>query len=298
MKSRNIAELFVGPQGLRAGWGILLFAAAFVAIAALLAFISLVALARALPGDLPLFLTEVVELVAVLGSTAIMARVERRSAWDYGLLDPRSRQRFLRGMVWGVALLSLLVVGLLASGQVELAWRHLSPAEIIEYGAAYAAGLFVVALAEEMLLRGYLQVTLARLIGFWPAAGVLSLAFGFMHGGNPGESTMGVASAVLIGGVLCLCLRRSGSLCWGIGFHAAWDWAQAFLWGTPVSGFVLEGRLMEARALGDPLWSGGDTGPEGSVLIVPVLALAVVVIARSFGRSGPAEPVSTGRREA
>ena len=49
-------------------------------------------------------------------------------------------------------------------------------------------------------------------------------------------------------------------------------------------GFVLEGRLLQSDALGNPLWSGGYTGPEGSLLILPVLALTALVIVRSFLR--------------
>ena len=280
MKSRLVA-LFVGPQGLRAGWGILLFAA----LLGLCTGILFLALPRGISSERALFLTEAMLLAGVAGSTAAMAWVEGRGVLSYGLGDARALGRFLRGAVWGVVLLSMLVAGALATGHAAIAWGDLDGASAAAYGVVYALGLTIVALAEEMLLRGYLQVTLARLIGFWPSACVLSLAFGLMHGGNPGESRLGLVSAMLIGAVLCLCLRRSGSLWWGIGFHAAWDWAQVFLWGTPVSGFVFEGRLMKTQALGDPLWSGGDTGPEGSLLILPILALAVLVIVRSFGRT-------------
>ncbi|HKX10204.1 MAG TPA: type II CAAX endopeptidase family protein [Stellaceae bacterium] len=285
MKSRLVA-LFVGAQGLRAGWGILLFAA----LLGLCTGILLLALPHGISSERALFLTEAMLLAGVAGSTAIMAWVEGRNALSYGLEDPRALRRFVRGAVWGLVLLSMVVALALATGHAAIAWGALDGGSAVAYGVAYALGLTVVALAEEMLLRGYLQVTLARLIGFWPAACVLSLAFGLMHGGNPGESKLGLVSAMLIGGALCLCLRRSGSLWWGIGFHAAWDWAQVFLWGTPVSGFVFEGRLMETQALGDPLWSGGATGPEGSLLILPILALAVIVIVRSFRQSGAVEP--------
>jgi hypothetical protein len=231
-------------------------------------------------------------LAAVSGSTAVMAWVEGRGVLSYGLADARGLSRFLWGSLWGVVLLTLLVGGLLATGHLAIEVGAPAPAEGVLYGVTYAAGLLVVALAEEMLLRGYLQATLARLVGFWPAACLLSVAFGFMHEGNPGESLVGLLSAMLIGGVLCLSLRLSGSLWWAIGFHAAWDWAQAFFWGTPVSGFVLEGRLLRSQALGDPLWSGGDTGPEGSLLILPILALTALIVVRSFGR-GTDAPVRT-----
>ncbi|MGH7125125.1 MAG: lysostaphin resistance A-like protein [Stellaceae bacterium] len=282
MKPRALAAVFIGSEGLRAGWGLLLFAAILVLLIGAL----FLTLPFSRSRELELFQTEAMLLVAVSGSTAIMAWVERRGLLSYGLSDPRGLSRVLWGSLWGVVLLTLLIGGLLAIGHVAI--EGAPAARAVLYGLGYAAGLLIVALQEEMLLRGYLQVTLGRLVGFWPAAGLLSVAFGLMHWGNPGESLLGLLAAMLVGGVLCLALRLSGSLWWAIGFHAAWDWAQAFFWGTPVSGFVLEGRLMRSRPLGDPLWSGGATGPEGSLLVVPILALAVLVVVRSFARSNRA----------
>jgi len=43
----------------------------------------------------------------------------------------------------------------------------------------------LVGLFEEFLLRGYTQFTLARGIGFWLAAVLLSTAFGASHLKNP-----------------------------------------------------------------------------------------------------------------
>ena len=179
-------------------------------------------------------------------------------------------------------LFSLLIGALLASDHLAIGWGGLGARSAAGYALAYALGFWVAALAEELLFRGYLQATLARIVGFWPAALLLSLGFGLVHRTNPGESTLGVLNAALIGLALCLCLRLSGSLWWGIGFHAAWDWAESFLWGTPVSGYVLEQRFLHARALGDPLWSGGAAGPEASLAILPLLCLLTVVALRSF----------------
>ena len=285
MKPRSVVTLFVGAQGLRAGWGLLLFVITALAIYVL----PLLLLPLDFSGEVGLFMSEVMLLASVSVGTAIMAWVEGRGVWSYGLNGPRALPRCLRGSLWGVVLLTVLVAGLFAGGHLAIDSRALPVAASVLYGIAYALGLFVVGLAEEMLFRGYLQMTLARLVGFWPAACVLSLLFGLAHRGNAGESVVGLIAAVVLGGVLCLCLRLSGSLWWGIGFHAAWDWAQSFLWGTPVSGFVLEGRLLQSEALGDPLWSGGATGPEGSLLVLPILGLAALVVARSFPRSSSAE---------
>lgn len=292
MTARSIHVWFIGSQGLRAGWGLLLFALTLVVVTVvLMLFVPHAVFGRRdVSDEVALFLAEVLMLVGVCGSTALMAGVERQGVLSYGLRDRRALSRAVSGAVWGVALLTLLVAGLFASGHVGIARGDLTGAEAVKYGLLYAVGFTVVALSEELLFRGYLQVTLARLVGFWPAACLLSLTFGAIHQGNPGESPLGIVAAVLLGLVLCLCLRLSGSLWWGIGFHAAWDWAQSFLWGTPVSGFVLEGRWLRSDAEGDPLWSGGAVGPEASLLVLPILGLTALVIGRSFRRSRDAAP--------
>ena len=61
-------------------------------------------------------------------------------------------------------------------------------------------------------------------------------------------------------------------------FHAAWDWSQSFLYGVADSGLFTEHRLMLTHPVGAPLFSGGTTGPEGSIYILPLLALMAVII--------------------
>ena len=108
-------------------------------------------------------------------------------------------------------------------------------------------------------------------LGFWTAALLLSFGFGFVHRTNAGESPIGLLSAGLISVVFCLSLWRTGSLWWAIGFHAAWDWAQSFLYGVADSGMVIQGHLFSTHPVGRPLFSGGLTGPEGSILSCPSL---------------------------
>ncbi|WP_162601686.1 hypothetical protein [Occallatibacter savannae] len=58
-----------------------------------------------------------------------------------------------------------------------------------------------------------------------------------------------------------------------IGCHAAWDWAETYFYGTADSGFVAPGHLFSTKPMGNPLWSGGADGPEGSLLVIPVVLL-------------------------
>ena len=117
---------------------------------------------------------------------------------------------FWVGTLWGFAGISLLMFALY--GLHAFAFGHvvLHGARLARFAAFWAVMFLLVGLFEEFLLRGYTQFTLARGIGFWPAALVLSCAFGLIHLRNDGEQWRGVLAAAFIGFFFCLTLRRTG----------------------------------------------------------------------------------------
>jgi hypothetical protein len=126
--------------------------------------------------------------------------------------------------------------------------------------------------------------------GFWQAAWVTSTFFGFYHTSNPGESGIGIFAAAFIGFVFCVSVRTTGSAWWAIGCHAAWDWAETFFYGAADSGLTPHGCYLTSTPAGNPLWSGGDVGPEGSVLVLGAilfLLALVLVYGRWSARAAP-----------
>ncbi len=140
-----------------------------------------------------------------------------------------------------------------------------------------------IGLEEEFRYRGYCLFTLASGIGFWPAAVVLSVIFGYGHAGNVGESPIGLVNAGLAGLVFCLMLRRTGDLWLAIGFHTGFNWAQAYFFGVPVSGHDLPNHLFESKSSGPAWLSGGTVGPEGS-LVCSVLVVVLAVLIEAWFR--------------
>jgi hypothetical protein len=282
------SSVLYGPNGLRAGWSIVIYVAAMVALLFLVG-LEMRWLGPHLPASMRgergtgfhptvAILSEASVLLAVLLATAGMARLEQRRAADYGLAGFDRARQFLVGLVCGFAFLSLLVGILVATHHLTLSQTHLTLGWTLRYAAAWGLVFFLVGMTEEFMLRGYLLYTLARGIRFWPAAFVLAILFGALHKGNPGESPFGLAAAAMIALVFALSLWRLGHLWWAIGFHMSWDWAESFFYGTPDSGAVSVGRLMEAHPHGALLLSGGATGPEGSVWCGLVILLAAILV--------------------
>ena len=121
---------------------------------------------------------------------------------------------------------------------------------------------------------------------FWLAAWVTSTLFGFVHTGNNGENWIGIFAAGAIGFVFVVSVRLTGSAWWAIGFHAAWDWAETFFFGTADSGMPAVGSFLVAKPAGNPFWSGGTNGPEGSLLVLGIILLVLVALVAAYGRKG------------
>jgi hypothetical protein len=113
---------------------------------------------------------------------------------------------------------------------------------------------------------------------FWQAAWVTSTLFGFIHTGNNGENQIGIFAAAFIGFVFCVSIRVTGSAWWAIGCHAAWDWAETYFYGTADSGMQPRGHYLTTSPAGNPLWSGGADGPEGSLLVLGAVLLLLLIL--------------------
>jgi uncharacterized protein len=304
----TLRDIFFGADGLRAGWSLLLFiaimAAAFWGINSLNRLLHLVPVRSATQPPVTLrflFLAESFPVVATVLATWIMSKIERRPNSVYGLGGNRKLPLFLAGAAWGVTSLSLLCLILWKTGLLVVDSRILIGSDAFRYGAVWLVGFVLVGFFEEYLNRGYLLYTLTRgfagiytwifgtrhskALGFWTASILVALFFGLSHGKNPNESPVGLLSAVLVSLVFCFSLWRTGSLWWAIGFHAAWDWAQSFLYGVSDSGIMIEQHLLATHPLGKLLMSGGATGPEGSIFALFILALVSLIIALSLPRT-------------
>jgi membrane protease YdiL (CAAX protease family) len=281
--------IFFGPQGLRAGWSILMFAGIWWV---------LITVCQVLVGPhlhmnknepIPPFtglLLEGSQFVPALMATAVMALFERRSVLFYGYQGLARVVRLISGIVWGFIAISAVVLVLRQLGYLSIEGRTLGGIAALKYACEWGGLFLLVGLTEESTFRGYVQFTITRGIGFWWGAILFAVLFGVVHGTNGGESPVGLIGAGAVGLIFCLSLWYTGSLWWAVGFHAAWDWGQSYFYGTADSGMVAQGHLFSEHAVGRALWSGGATGPEGSVVVFPPLLIVALLMVLWWGRRG------------
>jgi membrane protease YdiL (CAAX protease family) len=288
--------LFRGPNGIRAGWRVLIFVCLVVAIGLLIAVLLGVVvgliygreqgkarLSVSTITPLGLGLTEACIFIVTALAALIMSRIEHRNFSAYGL-PPRLafQKNFWIGGVVGFLAISGSLLGIFALHGFRLEGLATHGSTILSSITAWGVTFILVGLAEEFAFRGYLQYTLTTGIGFWPSAILLSLLFGLAHRGNPGETYFGLVSVVLFGLLFCLFLRRTGNLWWAVGFHAGWDWGQTFFYGVPDSGIAPYHSLLHSSFSGPQWLTGGTVGPEASVFTPVALAIVALVFSRIY----------------
>ena len=289
-----VRGIFLGPDGIRAGWRLLIN----IALSIGFYFILIAVLGRVPPLARLLatsrnqkFLTapfvivaDACAFLADLFAALVMSRIEKRPFGSYGIpLAGAFRKLFWQGVIGGLVAAGAVVLAIYALGGLSLGTLALSGLAILRYGTLWALCFVLLGLTEEFRYRGYSQFTLAQGIGFWPAALVLSFIFGIRHlVDNPGENWVGALSVFLFGLFGCFGLRRTGSLWFPIGFHAAWDFAQSFLYSVPDSGLQISRGLLNS-AIHGPRWlTGGGVGPEGSVFCFFLIGIAFLVLGKLY----------------
>jgi membrane protease YdiL (CAAX protease family) len=291
------ANIFLGPNGIRAGWRLLIFLVIFIALGAIvqLSVIRIPAIRaymRSQPTGLITpggqILTEGLTVLSLLIAAFIMTKIEKRSFADYGLpLSEAFGKRFWQGVPLGLVMLSLLMALIGIFHGFSLGGFAIGGSEAVKYGALYGIGFILVGIFEEFSFRGYMQSTLASGIGFWPAAIVLGILFGAVHLGNPGEAKYGAIMAGLFGLVAAFSLRRTGNIWFAVGMHASWDWGETYLYSVPDSGLLAQGHLLNSSFHGPTWLTGGTVGPEGSAFVFLVLLIWALAIHLLFPATHP-----------
>jgi len=220
-------------------------------------------------------------LLATILVTFVLARLDGYSLWRFGLGGNRRWPHFLLGAGCGFVLLFAVLWVFKLSGGFSFGSCTTTGWSALTYALAYGALFLTVALSEEILWRGYALVNLSKAVSFWPALILISTLFGLRHLHHGQENILGILSVGIYSLVLGYSFLRFGSLWFAIGLHAAWDYAQSFIFGVPDSGVIVPGSIMIPVFSGRPWLTGGSAGPEGSPLMIIIFALLVLVIRKA-----------------
>lgn len=298
-----LRRIFRGNQGWRAGWRFALFLAIYLAAGKAL---DPKILVRIHFPDIAftwssMLLNHILDFAFLSAIVYLMSRIERRPFSSYGLpLVPNAGTLLCKGALWGFVPSALILIPIYLAGGCTFYGLALPGGQLLFYAIAWAAAMLAVGFAEEFLFRGYALKTLAEGIGFWPAAIVLSSIFGLLHFFlKPHEDWIDPISVGLYGVFWSLTLRRTGSLWFAVGFHAASDYADMIVFAEPNSGNdgkPIPGHLLDLRFHGPDWLTGGPRGTEASLVVFVILAGLFYFFNRAYPAVGNSmSPVSDPR---
>ena len=183
----------------------------------------------------------------------------------------------LWGLLLGALLIALVAAAMLLTGVLTLQGGGAHP----KLGGALASGLLLfstAALFEEIYFRGYAFQRLIESWGAWGAVLAFSALFGFAHMSNPGATVLGTANTVLAGVLLAVAYLKTKGLWLPFGLHLSWNYFLGPVFGLPVSGGRFEPSYLQSSITGPQWLSGGNYGPEASILLTIVCAAAIGVV--------------------
>lgn len=275
-----LRKIFHNGRELRSGWRLLLFCVLFFAVG----YVVRKGLERLHLPDYPplhpmdLMIGEGGTLVVALIATLIMSRFEQRSLAVYGI--PRLRDLFGRlfwaGAVWGLVMPSAIILLIFLGGGYRVHGLNVTGGELCKFAGLWLMTNLAIGFGEEITFRGYFLYTLADGIGFWAAAMINAVGFGALHYyTKPNERWEDWVAVTLLTVFITLALRRTGSLAFPIGMHAAFDFMFLYVFSGMNGGHFAVGRLLNAEFPGSTRVTGGLLGPEASWFCFPVAIAAI-----------------------
>lgn len=214
----------------------------------------------------------------ILGTLLSLILIDRKKLKDLGLVSLKSKfTDIFVGLILGGVLVVLNVFVLYLIGDLSFVTKINNP----NLGMFLLKGFgvfIVVAIAEEMMFRGYIMLSMKHMNMPWLSILVSAAIFSFSHGAlNDGASTVAVVNISLAGIMLAYMFYRSKSLYLPIGVHITWNYFQGFIFGVNVSGREVGDAAYIAK-MEDNILTGGTFGLEGGLVNTFVMLFAILIV--------------------
>ena len=311
---KNLRWFFVGEEGLRSGYRVVLFVALFIGATVVGAVVAtgveVLIQALGLPiseGERFLLLAGITYIPAFV-LTIALGLLDKPRSTSNGMGGPalRSLGEYVAGSVIGglLVLLTLIVPAIIGNVNIDAqapGWHWL----LI---GVWFVGLAIAAAWEEVAFRGYGFQWLCRATGnvlfyaiqpffsldpsrvaqwlgraFWISA--FSILFGLMHASNANAGWLSGINTALAGVWLAIAVFRSRALWLAFGLHFGWNFAQGPILGMPISGIgseksgIVIPSLWKTTLYGPEWATGAGYGIEAGLPCTFVLFLAIAIAA-------------------
>lgn len=203
--------------------------------------------------------------------------IQKRKVTTVGFQKPGMWKEYLCGLGAGFVMFSVAVLLCVATG--SLRFQGLSATFSIGIFVLFILGFMIQGMAEEVLCRGYLLVSVGRRYPL--AVGIFANAvlFAALHLLNDGISVLAFINLILFGVFASVYFIKRGNI-WGIGaLHSIWNLVQGNVYGIRVSGTQSTCSILASEMVaGRELMNGGDFGLEGGLAVTIVLVAGTLIM--------------------
>ncbi|MBO6880521.1 CPBP family intramembrane glutamic endopeptidase [Winogradskyella sp.] len=281
---------------LKAGWRILFFLLIFFSFSSLIFIIK------------PIFDTttkrEFLEnysliIVAILAFGATISTALSRKFWDkksFVSLGLKCNKQGVKDVIFGFLLSGLMAAAfyflLISLGLLDFNGFNLKETDLnqsfdfVQFMNVLTLGSLGLILVEhilvgyweELVFRGYIFQNMIEGLGLIKAIVISCVIYGLIHYINPNATIL--SSAIIIGfGFLRIYGYLSTKMLWlSIGMHIGWNFFQGPIFGFAASGHKKATLLTHSFTSNKEYLTGGEFGPEGSVLIIPILISTILIM--------------------
>lgn len=220
-------------------------------------------------------------LASCVIATYVMLRLVEKLPWSVVALGrtATSPRLLLKGAAFGGLTIGVASLVLLAFHQLHI--ERTIPGSWWGTAGRSTAALLPAAFFEEIFFRGYIFFVLRRVAGWKIALVVTSLAFGLVHGWNPGADAESILAVVVAGFFLGAILLATRSLYAAGVAHFVWNWVMAVALHTEVSGLASPNVDYRTVETGPDWLTGGPWGPEGGIAAVAAMFVGIFYL---YGR--------------
>lgn len=202
---------------------------------------------------------------------------QKRSMATIGFTREHAAGEYLVGMGTGFLFFSAAVLFGIITGalRIEGISKTFAPGMLVLFFVSY----MIQGMAEEVLCRGYLMVSIGRRYPMIVAVVLNALVFALLHGLNAGLSALAFVNLFLFGVFASLYFIRRGNI-WGIGaFHSVWNFVQGNFYGIRVSGMETTCSVLETTSVeGRDYLNGGAFGMEGGLGVTLIFAAGILFL--------------------
>lgn len=225
------------------------------------------------------------EIFLIVLYTGYCKLIEKRSLSSMGFTKRNMPSFYAKGIGWSAVLIggAYLICVLTGACHFEGVSAQLVPGYVI----FYLIGYMIQGLAEEVICRGYLLVSLSRRNSVWYSVILSSGVFMAMHMSNEHVTVLAYINLFLCGLLFGLLFVESGSIWMVAALHSGWNFLQGNIFGISVSGTAKASSVFDSSfSDGWSFMNGGDFGLEGGLAVSIVLAVGIYVVYRRMERRG------------